>query len=130
MLEQPSHHGTTNQPSQDTDTQDYLQDVKLQFNQAINTYFGEFYQNNCYLGLIFDQGKRKMIQINVPADELYKLLLAKPSSDKNNDPDAGKNRPEVKGHVDEVKDYILSRVEQDKPWILGTLTANVNPERI
>ncbi|MGK7933286.1 MAG: DNA sulfur modification protein DndB, partial [Microcystaceae cyanobacterium] len=41
-----------------------------------------------------------------------------------------KNRPEVKGHVDEVKDYILSRVEQDKPWILGTLTANVNPERI
>ena len=46
-----------------------------------------------------------MLQINVPAQDLPTLLQAKPSTD--NDPDSGKNRPEVKGHAEEIKDYLL-----------------------
>jgi DNA sulfur modification protein DndB len=69
-----------------------------------------------------------MVQINIPADDLPTLLQAKPST--GNDPDSGKNRPEIKGHAEEVNQYILKRVRNDQPWILGTLTANVDPEKI
>ncbi|MBD2085494.1 DNA sulfur modification protein DndB [Trichocoleus sp. ST-U3] len=91
-------------------------------------YFEKYYREKCYLGLSFQQGKRTMIQINVPADDLPTLLQAKPSI--GNDPDSGKNRPEVKGHAEEIKEYILKRVEKGKPWVLGTLTANVTPGKI
>ncbi len=90
--------------------------------------FAKYHRQRCYLGLVLKQGKRKMIQINVPADHLPTLLQAKPS--KGNDPDSGKNRPEVQGHSEEVKDYIKKRVTQNKPWIIGTLTANIDPEKI
>jgi DNA sulfur modification protein DndB len=90
--------------------------------------FSEHHRQKCYLGLSFQQGKRKMIQINVPAEDLPTLLQAKPSE--NNDPDSGKNRPEVKGHAEEIKDYIIKRVKQNKRWIIGTLTANVDPNKI
>ena len=69
-----------------------------------------------------------MVQINVPADDLPTLLQAKPSI--GNDPDSGKNRPEVKGHAEEIKEYIIDRAMKDKPWILGTLTANISPDKI
>jgi DNA sulfur modification protein DndB len=69
-----------------------------------------------------------MIQINVPANDLPSLLQEKPSV--GNDPKSGKHRPEIKGHVEEIKQYIVERTTQDKPWILGTLTANVAPEKI
>jgi len=90
--------------------------------------FSQNYRQQCYLGLSLQQGKRQMIQINVPARDLPTLLQAKPSLD--NDPDSGKNRPEVKGHAEEIKDYIKKRVSQNKPWIIGTLTANVDPAKI
>lgn len=83
---------------------------------------------NCYLGLIFHQGKRQMIQINVRAQDLITFLQAQPSQ--GNDPDSGKNRPVVKGHAAEIKEYIIHRVNKNKPWILGTLTANIDPEDI
>ncbi len=91
-------------------------------------YLTKHYRDKCYPGLSFEQGKRSMIQINVPAADLPTLMQAKPSQ--GNDPDSGKNRPEVKGHVEEVKSYILKRAKKDKPWILGTLTANVSPKEI
>jgi len=69
-----------------------------------------------------------MVQINIPAEDLPTLLQAKPST--GNDPDSGKNRPEVKGHAEEIKQYILKRARNDQPWILGTLTANVAPQKI
>lgn len=94
----------------------------------LQTYFNKYYRDKCYPGLIFEQGKRTMLQINVPAHELPTLLQAKPST--NNDPDSGKNRPEVKGHAEEIKEYILDRVENNQPWLVGTLTANVDPEKI
>ena len=96
--------------------------------EVLEPYFAKHHRQKCYPGLIFRQGKRQMIQINVPADDLPTLLQAKPSTDNN--PDSGKNRPEVKGHTDEIKHYILNRIGKDKPWIVGTLTANVDPEKI
>ena len=99
-----------------------------QLYKVLEPYFAKYHRKKCYVGLIFNQGRRKMVQINVPADDLPTLLQAKHS--KNNDPDSGKNRPEVKGHVEEVKEYVIKRVDKDRPWILGTLTANVDPEKI
>lgn len=95
---------------------------------VLEPFFAQYHREKCYPGLIFEQGKRKMLQINVPAEDLPTLLQAKPST--GNNPDSGKNRPEVKGHVDEIKQYILNRVDRGKPWILGTLTANVVPGKI
>ncbi|MBD2179703.1 DNA sulfur modification protein DndB [Aerosakkonema funiforme] len=98
-------------------------DPKEQIAQVFEGLFAKHHRNKCYPGLVFEQGKRKMVQINVPAHDLPTLLQAKPSTDNN--PDSGKNRPEVKGHTQEIKDYILKRARKGKPWILGTLTANV-----
>lgn len=97
-------------------------------NEVIEPLFAQHHRSKCYLGSIFRQGKRRMVQINVPAHDLPILLQAKPSMDNN--PDSGKNRPEVKGHAEEVKQYIVQRIKKNKPWILGTLTANVDPEKI
>lgn len=69
-----------------------------------------------------------MLQINVPAGDFSALLQAKPAT--ANDPDSGKNRPEVKGHADAIKKYVIDRALKGSPWIVGTLTANVAPEKI
>lgn len=98
------------------------------FDSLIESHFSENYRDRCYPGLMFRQGKRQMLQINVPAGDLPVLLQAKPST--GNDPDSGKNRPEVKGHAAEIKEYIVERARKGKPWIMGTLTANVAPDRI
>jgi DNA sulfur modification protein DndB len=109
-------------------TNNLQSELNQQLDEVLHPYFAKYHRDKCYPGLIFQQGKRKMVQINVPADDLPTLLQAKPSTD--NDPDSGKNRPEVKGHAEEIKEYILNRVEKGKSWILGTLTANVDPEKI
>lgn len=101
---------------------------KAQFSSLIEPFFSQYHRERCYPGLIFQQGKRRMVQINVPAGDLPVLLQAKPST--GNDPDSGKNRPEVQGHGDEIKRYIVDRVQKGKPWIIGTLTANVAPDKI
>lgn len=103
-------------------------ELNQRINEVIEPLFAKYHRQKCYLGLIFEQGKRKMVQINVPAHDLPTLLQAKPSID--NDPDSGKNRPEVKGHAEEIKEYILKRAKKGNPWILGTLTANVEPDKI
>jgi DNA sulfur modification protein DndB len=103
-------------------------DLNQQLDKALEPYFAKYHRDKCYVGLLFQQGKRKMLQINVPAHDLPILLQAKPSS--GNDPDSGKNRPEVQGHAEEIKEYINKRIEKNKPWILGTLTANVDPDKI
>ena len=103
-------------------------DSSQKLDEVLEPYFAKYHRQKCYPGLIFQQGKRKMVQINIPADDLPTLLQAKPST--GNDPDSGKNRPEIKGHAEEVKQYILKRTRNDQPWILGTLTVNVDPEKI
>lgn len=111
-----------------SDTNNFDSESQRRINEVLEPYFAKYHRQKCYPGLLFEQGKRKMVQINIPADDLPTLLQAKPST--GNDPDSGKNRPEVKGHVEEVKEYVLKRVKRNKPWILGTLTANVNPGEI
>lgn len=105
-----------------------LSELTQRIDSVLEPLFTQNHRQKCYVGLMLEQGKRKMIQINVPAYDLPTLLQAQPSL--NNDPDSGKNRPEVKGHAEEIKDYITKRVNQDKPWIIGTLTANVDPTKI
>lgn len=104
-------------------------DLAKQFQAVIERHILESYgKAQCYPALRFQQGKREMLQINVPAIELPPLLKAKPS-DANN-PNSGKNRPLKKEHADEIKDYVLHRTRANKPWILGTLTANVAEGKI
>ena len=103
-------------------------EVKAKFSAFIEPFFSQYHRDRCYPGLIFQQGKRTMLQINVPASDFSGLLQAKPST--GNDPDSGKNRPEVKGHANEIKKYIVERARKDKPWIVGTLTANLDPKDI
>ncbi|MFY7802384.1 MAG: DNA sulfur modification protein DndB [Limnoraphis robusta] len=111
------------------DISDHFPEQNPRIDAILAPLFSKYSQEYCcYLGLTFPQGKRQMIQINVPARDIPTLLEAKPSED--NDPDSGKNRPVVKGHAEEIKDYIVHHAEQDKPWILGTLTANIDPEKI
>jgi DNA sulfur modification protein DndB len=103
-------------------------EVKAQFSAFIEPFFSQYHRDRCYPGLILQQGKRTMLQINVPASDFSGLLQAKPST--GNDPDSGKNRPEVKGHADEIKTYIIDRARKGKPWIVGTITANVSPDDV
>lgn len=103
-------------------------EMNQRLDSILEPYFSKYHRERCYPGLIFQQGKRKMVQINVPARDLPILLQAIPS--KNNDPDSGKNRPEVKGHAEEIKDYIVDHAKANKPWVLGTITANVDENKI
>ena len=104
-------------------------DLAKQFQAVIERHILDSYgKSQCYPALRFRQGKREMLQINVPAIELPSLLKAKPSD--ANDPNSGKNRPLKKEHADEIKNYVLHRTKANKPWILGTLTANIPEGRI
>lgn len=94
----------------------------------MESYFTSKDNERCYPGLIFHHGKRTLLQINVPALDLPNLLQAKPAN--SNNPESGKDRPEIPGHAEEIKQYIIDRVRSNKSWILGTLTANVAPEMI
>ncbi|MFN6479161.1 DNA sulfur modification protein DndB [Nostoc sp. DedQUE07] len=107
---------------------DVTPEIQGQFSAFIEPFFSTYHRVRCYPGLIFQQGKRTMLQINVPAGHFSDILRADPADD--NDPNSGKNRPEVKGHVEEIKEYVLERVRKGKPWILGTITANVAAEKI
>ena len=95
---------------------------------VMELYFTSKDNERCYPGLIFHHGKRTLLQINVPALDLPNLLQAKPAT--ANNPESGKDRPEIPGHADEIKQYIIERVISNKSWILGTFTANVAPEMI
>lgn len=103
-------------------------EIKAKFSSFVAPFFEENYRDSCYPGLIFYQGMRKMLQINIPARDFPSLLITKPATE--NDPDSGRQRPEVVGHADEIKNYIIEQSEKGKPWILGTLTANVSKNKI
>jgi DNA sulfur modification protein DndB len=112
----------------EANTNSNLSDIRANLVTLVAPLFSEHYLESCYPGLIFYQGKRKMLQINVPAKDLLTLLQAKPAT--KNDPSSGKNRPEVKGHAKEIKDYVVENVKAQKPWVLGTITANVDEQSI
>ena len=102
---------------------DITPEVKAQFSSFIEPFFSKYHRERCYPGLILRHGKRKMLQINIPPGDFPALLVIKPATE--NDPDSGRQRPEVPGHADEIKNYIIEQAQKGKPWILGTLTANV-----
>ncbi|MBE9190842.1 DNA sulfur modification protein DndB [Gloeocapsopsis crepidinum LEGE 06123] len=104
------------------------QEIYQRLDLLLEPYFSKHHRERCYPGLIFQQGKRKMVQINVPARDLPILLQAIPST--GNDPDSGKNRPEVKGHAEEIKNYVVERAKANQPWVLGTITANADAHSI
>lgn len=114
--------------TQEDSTNNPQPEMNQKLDSILEPYFSKYHRERCYPGLIFQQGKRKMVQINVPARDLPILLQAIPST--GNDPDSGKNRPEVKGHAEEIKDYIVDRAKANKPWVLGTITANVDENKI
>ena len=114
--------------TQEDSTNNPQSEMNQKIDSILEPYFSKYHRERCYPALIFQQGKRKMVQINVPARDLPILLQAIPSKD--NDPDSGKNRPEVKGHAEEIKDYIVDRAKANKPWVLGTITANVDENKI
>lgn len=94
----------------------------------LEPYFSKHHRERCYPGLIFQQGKRTLLQFNVPASDLANLLQTKPAT--SNNPESGKDRPEIKGHADEIKEYIVERASKKEHWTIGTITANVAPELI
>ncbi len=96
--------------------------------ELLAPYFAKYHRDRRYPALIFECGKRTMLQINVPSKDLPNLLQAKPAS--ANNPASGKDRPEIKGHADDIKQYIGKRLKKGKKWILGSFTANVAPEMI
>lgn len=75
-------------------------------------------------------GKRLMLQINVHATEIPTLLKARSVAEDSNNPNSGKNRPIDNKHVDRIKNYIKECTKAGNKWILGTITANVDPSKI
>ncbi|TAD81495.1 MAG: hypothetical protein EAZ98_19185, partial [Oscillatoriales cyanobacterium] len=53
-------------------------DTAPRIDELLAPYFAKYHREKCYPGLIFQQGKRKMVQINIPANDLPTLLQAKP----------------------------------------------------
>lgn len=96
--------------------------------ELLAPYFAKYHRDRRYPALIFEYGKRTVLQINVPSRDLPNLLQAKPAS--ANNPASGKHRSEIKGHADDIKQYICKRLKKKKKWILGSFTANVAPEMI
>ena len=70
-----------------------------------------------YLGIGDYQGRRLVLQIIVYASEIPILI-----------PET--NRPANVSHIEEIKEYILSRSKSNRAWILGSLTVNVNFDHI
>ena len=70
-----------------------------------------------YVGIGDYQGGRLIIQIVVYLSEISTLIPAT-------------NRPVNNSHIKDIKDYMLCRIKAGKPWILGSLTVNVNPDSI
>ena len=80
---------------------DITPEVKAQFSSFIEPFFSKYHRERCYPGLILRHGKRTMLQINIPAGDFPSLLVIKPATE--NDPDSGRQRPEVPGHADDIK---------------------------
>ncbi|ACB51496.1 hypothetical protein cce_2146 [Crocosphaera subtropica ATCC 51142] len=81
-----------------------------------------------FLAVGSQHGKRLMLQINVHASEIPTLLTSRNVPEDSNNPNSGKNRPINDNHVRKIKNYIKERIKADNKWILGTITANIDPE--
>ncbi len=82
-----------------------------------------------FLAMGSQHGKRLMLQINVHSSEIPTLLTSRNVAEDSNNPNSGKNRPINDNHVIKIKDYIKERVKAENKWILGTITANIDPDK-
>ncbi|PSB05181.1 DNA sulfur modification protein DndB [Merismopedia glauca] len=87
-------------------------------------------EGQTFLAIGSKHGNRRMLQINVHANEIPTLLRARSVAEESNNPNSGKNRPIDNRHVEKIKNYIRERAQAGNKWILGTITANVDPSKI
>lgn len=85
-----------------------------------------------FLAVGCQHGKRLMLQINVHATEIPTLLRSRSvnTDDGKNNPNSGKNRPINLDHVKAIKNYIIERANFGNKWVLGTITANIDPNKL
>ena len=81
-----------------------------------------------FLAIGSQHGKRLMLQINVHASEIPTLLTSRNIPENSNNPNSGKNRPINDNHVIKIKNYLKESIKADNKWILGTITANIDPD--
>lgn len=87
-------------------------------------------QGQTFLAIGSQHGDRLMLQISVHATEIPTLLRSRSVSEDSNNPNSGKNRPISEKHVENIKSYIRERAQAGNKWILGAITANVDPSKI
>lgn len=108
-------------------TQELTESIK----QSVQPIMVEGYRRGqTFLAVGSKHGHRLMLQINVHAAEIPTLLRSRSVNEKSNDPTSGKNRPVNDQHVETIKKYIIERAKSNNKWIIGTITANVDPARI
>ncbi|MBP0033035.1 MAG: DNA sulfur modification protein DndB [Roseofilum sp. Belize BBD 4] len=107
------------------------QELTKAIKDSIQPIMVEWYRTGqTFLAMGSEHGGRLMLQINAHAAEIPILLRGKSVTHDSNDPSSGKNRPIDDRHVKRIKDYIIERSRSNNKWILGTITANVNPSKI
>lgn len=74
-----------------------------------------------YLAIVSHQVNRLILSIQVNLAEIPILFNWSSSEQK---------RPLNSNHVKDIKSYLTRRIKNKQPWILGSLTANVNPQQI
>jgi DNA sulfur modification protein DndB len=87
-------------------------------------------QGQTFLAIGAQHGERLMLQINVHATEIPTLLRSRSVAEDSNNPNSGKNRPINEKHVENIKNYLRERAQAGNKWILGPITANVDPSKI
>jgi len=99
--------------------------------QSIQPIMVEGYRKGqTFLAIGSQHGNRLMLQINVHAAEITTLLRSRSVTEDSNSPNSGKNRPINDKHVENIKEYIVERSKSRNKWIIGTITANVDPSKI
>ncbi|NCO74916.1 MAG: DGQHR domain-containing protein [Cyanobacteria bacterium] len=99
--------------------------------EAIQPIMVEQYRTGqVFLAIGSKHGQRQILTINAFGRELSQLLRGRNTPSDSNNPIAYKNRPIDQKHVDKIKEYIRTRSKANRKWILGAITANIDPYKI
>ena len=126
---------TDNMPQSITDEADEYSLVTSELTEAIKQSIQpimveQYRKGQTFLAIGSQHGGRLMLLINAHANEIPTLLRSRSVTEDSNDPTSGKNRPINQNHVEKIKQYILERSKVGNKWILGAITANVDPSKI
>jgi DNA sulfur modification protein DndB len=83
-----------------------------------------------FLAIGSKHGQRQILTINAFGRELSQLLRGRNTPSDSNNPIAYKNRPINQNHVEKIKEYVRNRSKANRKWILGAITANIDPSKI